>query len=141
LALPQRKYTLGKNERLKSRKAIAALFASGKSFSLFPFRVVFTLTEVDVPEGEKPHLLVLPAFSVSKRHFSSAVKRNRVRRLMKEAFRLSKISLQEHPLPQTMRLELFLIFQGNELPEYSNVQLRMRQLMLRLKKEVDAQAR
>jgi hypothetical protein len=40
-----------------------------------------------------------------------------------------------------MRLELFLIFQGNELPEYSNVQLRMRQLMLRLKKEVDAQAR
>lgn len=139
--MPQRKYTLGKNERLKSRKAIAAVFASGKSFSLFPFRVVFILTEIGAPDGGKPRLLVLPAFSVSKRHFSSAVKRNRVRRLMKEAFRLSKNSLQEHPLPKTMRLELFLIFQGNELPEYANVLQRMQTLMVRLKKEVDAQAR
>lgn len=103
--------------------------------------MVFTLTEIGAPDVEKPHLLVLPAFSVSKRHFSSAVKRNRVRRLMKEAFRLSKNSLQEHPLPKTMRLELFLIFQGNELPEYANVLQRMQTLMVRLKKEVDAQAR
>lgn len=103
--------------------------------------MVYTLTEIGAPDGGKPHLLVLPAFSVSKRHFSSAVKRNRVRRLMKEAFRLSKNSLQEHPLPKTMRLELFLIFQGNELPEYANVLQRMQTLMVRLKKEVDAQAR
>jgi ribonuclease P protein component len=134
--LPSRKHTLGKTERLKSRKAIAALFASGKSFSLFPFRVVFAIREEADP---RPGLSLLPAFSVSKRHFSSAVKRNRVRRLMKEAFRLSKAELQEQILTRALRLELFIIFQGNDLPEYTNVLNRMQALIKRLKKEVDAQ--
>lgn len=83
-------------------------------------------------------MIVLPAFSVSKRHFPSAVKRNRVRRMMKEAFRLSKNKLQETSLSPNMKLELFIIFQGNEIPDYAHLLKRMQALMQRLKKETGA---
>nr|AIF26872.1 hypothetical protein [uncultured bacterium fosmid pJB135F11] len=74
--------TFDKSERLCSKKAIDDLFQGGqRSYAAYPVRVVFRHS--DTPENR---ILV----SVSKRHFKRAVKRNRVKRQIREAYRLNR---------------------------------------------------
>ena len=78
------KYTLGKEERLKSKKLIEKLYKDGKSVKSFPLRLVYVQTD---------HTSSFPAqmgVSVAKRNFKLAVKRNRIKRLMRECYRLQK---------------------------------------------------
>ena len=80
---------LSKRERLCSRKAIDALFscADSMSLSVYPIRAVFRHTE---EAGTR--ILV----SVSKKRFRHAVDRNRVKRQLREQYRLHKDILAGH---------------------------------------------
>ena len=72
--------TLRKSERLDKKKVIEKMFAGGsRSFSVFPLRVVY----LPVEELEAPVSILV---SVSKRRFKRAVKRNRVKRQIREAY-------------------------------------------------------
>src|ERR1700761_3183650 len=71
-------------ERLKSKKVIEELFKKGSSVYLYPFRLIYSTTPVE-PQ-QYPQILV----SVPKRNFKKAVDRNRLRRQIKEAWRLNK---------------------------------------------------
>jgi ribonuclease P protein component len=106
----QQRYTLGKSDKLKSTKAIEQLFKEGKSFSIFPFRVLYLEAPASGP--------LQTAFSVSKKHFKKAVDRNRIKRLMREAWRLQKNVLVNN---KHKHLKIFIIYTGNELPEYELV--------------------
>jgi len=105
------KFTLGKNERLKHRKIIDQVFNEGKSITLFPLKIHYmfcqTLTEP-----------LQAGFTVSSRQFKKAVDRNRIRRLLREAYRLQKVSLQETLQKNQQQLALFVIYIGKELPEF-----------------------
>lgn len=79
--------TLRKSERLDRKKVIEKMFAGGsRSFSVFPLRVVY----LPVEELEAPVSILV---SVSKRRFKRAVKRNRVKRQIREAYRMNKHGL------------------------------------------------
>ncbi len=130
------RYTLGKTERLKSRKAIDQLFKNGKSFSAFPFRAVYSKQALD----EKHVFNLQCAFSVSKRHFKKAVDRNRIKRLMREAYRLQKNELQLQLNEQQKSLLVFIMFTGNELPQYDLVFSKMGAVIKRLLKEIHEEA-
>jgi ribonuclease P protein component len=80
--------TFPKQEKLKSRKIIKDLFEKGSSFYLYPFNIVF-IKNSDTVASALPQIL----FSVSKRNFKRAVKRNRIKRLLREAYRLNKQEL------------------------------------------------
>lgn len=67
------------------------------------------------------------AFTVSKKNFKRAVDRNRIRRLMKESWRLQKNALQLSLQANGQSLIVFLIFTGKELPEYQLVQKKIEQ--------------
>ncbi|HMO62284.1 MAG TPA: ribonuclease P protein component [Ferruginibacter sp.] len=108
----KQRYTLGKSERLKSRKAIEQLFSGGKSFAVFPFKVIYGFENWQITP-------LCAAFSVSKRHFKKATDRNRVKRLMREAWRLQKNTLQNELSSQQQKLSVFLIYTGNTLPDYT----------------------
>jgi ribonuclease P protein component len=110
---------LGKKDRLKSRKAIEHLFAKGNSFSIPPFRILYTLSTIDAPTAHKINLQV--GFAVSSRNFKKAVHRNRIKRLMREAWRLQKNELQLSPLLTSQSLNLFLIYTGKELPAHTMI--------------------
>ena len=104
--------TLGRDRRLKSRKAIAALFEGGERMQLPLLRVRHRIDTAR--EGG-----VKAAFSASSRVFRRAVDRNRIKRLMREAWRR-----QVGPLESGLRsgkggVDIFLIHQGKELPEYA----------------------
>jgi len=109
------RYTLSKTDRLKSRKVIEYLFKEGKAFSIFPLRVFYT---TEFPDSAIAQNNLQVGFSVSTRNFKKAVDRNRIKRLMREAYRL-----QKHPL--TMQIEnsdkkiaFFFVYTGNDIPDY-----------------------
>lgn len=83
-------FTLRKPERLSKKKIIEKMFQGGesRSFAIFPLRIVF----MPASEQEVPLSMMV---SVSKRHFKHAVKRNRVKRLVREAWRLHKQPLAD----------------------------------------------
>ena len=87
--MEERKYTLDKTERLCSKNLIERLFAGGnRSFPAFPLRVVYMYLHPD--EGSSDVSILI---SVPKKRFKRAVKRNLVKRQIREAYRLNKYIL------------------------------------------------
>jgi ribonuclease P protein component len=84
------KFTFGKAERLHKEKDIKELFDKGSSFYLFPFKVL--TFSAGVPGS---HQVLI---SVSRRNFKNAVDRNKVKRRIREAYRLQKHLLPPGPL-------------------------------------------
>jgi ribonuclease P protein component len=109
-----KEFTLGKEERLKSRKQTELLFSEGKRFSIIPFRIHYSYDK-----AEKPSLQF--GVGVSKRNFKKAVDRNRIKRLMREAYRLQKKIIKEELEEKNYQLTLFFIYTGKELPDYHDV--------------------
>lgn len=110
------RYTLSKAERLSSLKAISQLFESGASLASGPIRLVWQKVE-----GAEDTPSVQVMFSVSKKKFSRAVDRNRIKRLMRENYRLRKPELFGHIDP-TQRFHLAMLFTGNEMPDFALIQ-------------------
>jgi ribonuclease P protein component len=109
-----KQFTLGKNERLKSRKRIEQLFSTGKAFTLFPFRIFYL-------PGQPADPVLQFGAAVSTKNFKKAVDRNRIKRLLREAWRLQKNSLQLALKEQNTPLSVFLIYTAKELPDYKVV--------------------
>ena len=113
--------TLKKAERLDRKKVIGKMFIGGAgahSFTVFPLRVV-CLTEPEL----KSQASVL--ISVSKRYFKHAVDRNRVKRQIREAYRLNKAPLVEALSSREEKLALAFIYLSDELMATSFLQKRM----------------
>lgn len=73
---------------------------------------------------------------VSSKNFKKAVDRNRIKRLMRESYRLQKIFLQDSLKGKDLQLALFLIYTGKELPEYKMVSDKIELILNRLVKSV-----
>ena len=120
--------TLGKEERITSRKLIDMLFNGGQSHSMaaFPLRLVFLEKE---REGACPPAQML--VSVPKRCFKRAVKRNRVKRQVREAFRHYKHLIGD-VLPADRQLALAFIWLDDRFYDSAEVEQRVVSLLERL---------
>lgn len=78
-------FTFKKAERLKSLKVIGGLFKDGQSFGVYPLRLFWSAQPLE--PGAAP---VQFTVSVAKKNFKSAVARNRIKRKVREAWRLNK---------------------------------------------------
>lgn len=118
--------TLHKVERLDKKKIIEKMFAGGsRSFSVFPLRVVY----LPVEELEADASILI---SVSKRRFKRAVKRNRVKRQIREAYRVNKHELLNILVERKCRLSIAFIYLSDQLVESSIIEDRMRIALVRI---------
>lgn len=110
------KFTLSKVERLKSKKLIGKLFEEGSSLKVYPFKLIYLKISdtTDIP--------IQAAFSVPKRRFKKAVDRNRIKRLLKEAYRLEKQVVYEAANDSFIFMITFI---GKEEPTFAQVKNRM----------------
>ncbi|ALI99318.1 ribonuclease P protein component [Rufibacter tibetensis] len=100
-------YRFPKEERLRSKKLIEQLFREGSSFNSYPLR--FVALHVPVPSELPVQVLV----SVSKRNFKKAVDRNRLKRQMREAYRLHKHVFSK-PTPESGTWYIGILYIGKE---------------------------
>ncbi len=113
-------YTLGKKERMKSRKRIDALFTAGRKLQLFPFRLLYIISKQE--PGEAVAFPVQAGFTASSRNFPRAVDRNRLKRLMREMYRRQKAPLGEAAFKTGNRVELFWIYTGREITDNGSIE-------------------
>ena len=124
MELTDERFTLPKEERLSSRKALEALFGGGsKSILAYPVRAVFQKTE-------ETGIRIM--VSVSKRFFKRAVKRNRIKRQLREAYRLNKRILQ----PAEGGLNIAFLWNSNELLPSAKVMEKMQTLLSKINETV-----
>ena len=109
-----KQFTLGKNERLKSRKQIEQLFKEGRSFVVNPYRIYFFLHgQLNIDHG------LQFGVGVSNKNFKKAVDRNRIKRLTREAWRLQKNDLKEKVMVGNKKMNVFFIYTGKDLPDFT----------------------
>lgn len=129
---------LHKSERINSKKLIDRLFKGGesKSMSAFPLRVVFMTEEVDSHEP-----LAKMMVSVPKRYFKRAVKRNHVKRLVREAYRHNKQQLFNSLEGEEQRkaLSLCFIWTDSNLRSYKEVEQKVANLLQRIAEKISKQ--
>lgn len=128
-----KQFTLGKGERLKSRKQIEQLFSEGKNFPVSPFRIYYRVSPLIT---NSPSNLQFGA-GVSGKNFKRAVDRNRVKRLTREAYRLQKKELQATLTQKKIQLNVFFIYTGKELPEFNTVKEKVNVILNKLIKIVN----
>jgi len=106
-------------EKLKSRKLLDELFASGKSFSVFPVKVIYKEIEeaIDFP--------VKAGVGASIRHFKKAVDRNRIKRLLRESYRINKQPLLDFAVEQDKRIIVFFLCIDRSLPLQATLHSKM----------------
>ena len=121
-----KRFGLPKSERLKSRKRIDSLFAEGKGFAVFPIRVVYRF----FPEGGQSGWQM--GVSASKRSFKKAVDRNRIKRLLREAYRLQKEELQRALTESGKSGAVFFLYTGKTLPSFAEVKEVMAKVLKKL---------
>ncbi len=118
------RHTFHKSERLCSQKLIEQLFSGqGTSIPVFPLRAVFMTVESE----HLPAAAIL--ISVPKKRFKRAVKRNRVKRQIREAYRLQKQHLVETLQARNKQLAIAFIWLDNQLRSSEEVHKKVGHLL------------
>lgn len=112
-----------KKERLKSKKQIESLVKTGKVIKRGSLRVIWKSRRADDSE-----LLTKVAFSVSKKLFKKAVQRNRIKRILRETYRLNKTVLYDKKQSKKMFLMLF-VYTGKEELSFAGANELMKNLL------------
>ena len=132
--MTERRYTFKKEVRLCSKKLIERLFAGGnKSFPAFPLRVVYMKLS---PEENTADASIL--ISVPKKRFKHAVKRNLVKRQVRESYRLNKYILldalkaQETPC----KMVLAFIWLDNKIHTTEEIEFKVKKLLMHIAENI-----
>ncbi len=115
-------FTYKKQEKLKSKKLIKLLFENGKKITVFPIMLLYLKIEHD------SDYLIQAGVTVSKKNFKNAVDRNRIKRLLRETYRLNKPFLYEKLENKYIFMFIYL---GKEELKYQLLDTKMKELMNR----------
>jgi len=122
-----RQYTFSKKERLSHRKQIDKLFSEGRSFTLHPFKVFYAIHE---NAGEYPVQILI---AIPKKEYKKAVDRNRLRRLIREAYRLNKHALVEHLSQIKLNIHIGFVYLGNSaIPPFAEIEEKLTSCLQKL---------
>lgn len=112
-------FSYGKKDKLKSKKVIDQLFSNGKSVSAFPLRLVYLKTTFE------DNSVLKTGVSVSKKLHKKAVDRNRIKRLIREAYRLNKLKYFN---TNTTSYAFMILYISKENADFKSLDLKMKRL-------------
>lgn len=122
-----------KKEHLCSQKIIGELFKSGKVVKQFPFKLVYSYSPYDLSP-------VKIAISVPKKIYKRAVKRNFIRRRIREAYRLNKHVIHK-VVEQKITLNIIVIYVSPNIASYAKIEKKLIEILStlaeRIKKDID----
>ncbi len=110
-------------EKLKSKKLLEALFSNGKKLNEYPIKLVYK--QVDFEDN----VLVKVGVSVPKRNFKKAVDRNKIKRLLRESYRLNKHIIHDKLDKKHVCMFLYL---GKEIPDFNQLNTKIIKLLHKL---------
>ncbi|MFD0834774.1 ribonuclease P protein component [Mariniflexile aquimaris] len=116
-----------KKDKLKSKILIDQLFATGKSVSAYPLRLVY------IPTTFNDDVKAKTGVSVSKRYFKLAVDRNRIKRLLRESYRINKAAYFNNI---TTQYAFMILYIGKEKPTLKQIETQMNLLFEKFLKAV-----
>lgn len=106
---PKPRNTYRKAEHLCSRKLIATVFEQGRVFYQSPFKVIWFDTQF--PTSVPAQLLP----SVPKRFLRKAWQRNRIKRLIREVYRLNKAPFYAALQEKQKQCALAIVYTGKKI--------------------------
>jgi len=115
----RKKYSFSKAEHLCGEKKITRLFAEGKAFVVYPLRIVYFVIR---EEDEFPTKVMV---GVPKKRFKRAVKRNRLKRLIRESYRLNKHDLRNTLNEKKLQLHISFQYISDEELQFDYIEKRM----------------
>ena len=126
--MPKR-FGFPKAERLKSRKRIDELFAKGKAVSVPPVRAIYLFAPAE--NGS-----LQAGVTASKKAFKKAVDRNRVKRLLREAYRLQKEALTEQLKASAKAGAVFFVYTDKTIADFDTIKTAVGKCLEKLSKNV-----
>lgn len=119
-------FSFPKSEHLCGEIRVGKLFANGTAFITYPFRVVYAF----VPSENEATVSVL--ITVPKKRFKRAVKRNKLKRQTREAYRRQKAALIQALTQRNLCMHLAFGFVSNDMPEFEYIERKMQQALLNI---------
>lgn len=117
-----------KKEKLVNKKYFDFLFSNGKSLKYYPIQAIYiNFNEPCFSDFEIPNHSEV-AFAVPKRQFKKAVDRNKIKRKMREIYRLNKFKIEENFI-------LIFIYKSSQLLDYTRIEKSMLQIFEEINKK------
>lgn len=125
-------FTYQKKDKLKSRKQTQNLFSIGKAIGVFPIKLIYTIEQVDTVG------ILQAGVGAPTRTFRKAVQRNRVKRLLREAYRLEKPTFLAQFSLEHKRVNLFFLYGNAEILTQAEIQDKVRSALALLAQKLNA---
>lgn len=126
-----KRFTYGKKEKLKQRKQLDELFAAKQPFLVFPVKVFYLHPAQTINNNVKTGV------GANSRHFKKAIERNRIKRVLREAYRLNKLPLVQYLEQHNKQLIVFFLYIDKVLPQKGLLQSKMPLVIRELIKRSD----
>ncbi len=112
-----------KSERLCSRKSIGRLFSGGNIIYHYPFKMIWMESATENP------FPVRMVIGVSGKRIKKAVDRNRIKRLIRESYRISKGGLYETPALTNRQIDMALLYVSETVYDYDLINMKLKELL------------
>ena len=129
-------FTYQKKDKLKSRKQTQFLFANGQSMNAFPIKLIYTIETLESIESSALGTLQAGVGAPS-RTFRKAVARNRVKRLLREGYRLERPAFLEAAAIKGLRINLFFLYTDATVIAQAAIQEKIKQLLARIAEKIN----
>lgn len=134
------RYTLGKSEKLRHKTLVDGVFASGETLYEYPLRVSFRiLGEKELDEAFRDRIpmrigALQMLITVPKKKLRHAVDRVRMRRLIREAYRLNRLELLDKARGngKVRTVSMAIIYLHGELSDYATIEKKMKRLLSKI---------